>query len=140
MARLRSNSIRNNLAAKKYDLNIRWKQLSNFLEIMNPGASSVQMGIKNALEGYFYDLRCLLKHLRRTVVRKGRIVIVVGNSAYAGSIIPTDVLVARLGQEEQYRVKAIRVARHLHVSSQQRAKLSHLSNFMRESVVILERG
>lgn len=140
MARLRGKSIRNNLAAKKYDLDMRWGQLSQFLEIMDPQASSVRMGIKDALEGYFYDLRCLLRNLRKTLIRKGKVVIVVGNSAYAGSIIPTDVLVARLGQEECYKIKAIRIARHLHVSSQQRAKLNHLSDFMRESVVVLERA
>lgn len=138
LARLRGSSIRNNLAAKKYDLDIRWDPLAAFLKIMDPSASSVGMGIKDALEGYFFDLRSLLRSLRSIITRKGKVVIVVGNSAYAGSIIPTDVLLARLGQEEGYRVKAVRVARHLHVSSQQRAELTHLSSFMRESVVVFE--
>ena len=65
-------------------------------------------------------------------------VIVVGNSSYASSIIPTDALVARIGEEEGYRVESLSVARHLHVSSQQRSKLSGLSGFMRETVVTLE--
>lgn len=139
MMRLRSLSMRNNLAAARFRREKEWPLLVPFLDAMDPEASSVRMGIKLALEGYFHDMRLLLRNLRQTLVRRARVVIVVGNSAYAKSIIPTDVLISRLAQEEQFRVRGVRIARHLHVSSQQRPSLGHLKEFMRESVIILER-
>jgi hypothetical protein len=138
MARLRRASMRNNLAAQKFLSNSVWAELSPFLNCMDETASSVRMGIKHALEGYFHDTRTLLRHLRNILTAHAHVVIVVGNSAYAKSIIPTDVLVAKIGREEGYRIKAIKVARNLHVSSQQRTTLNHLTQFMRESVVIME--
>lgn len=140
MAVLRSKSMRNNLAAKSLPSNNTWPLLSPFLDVMDTSASSVRMGIKDALQGYFDDMRTLLRNLRQVLSKQGKVVIVIGNSAYAKSIIPTDVLIARIGQEEGYHVKSIQVARHLHVSSQQRASLRDMEIYMRESVVILEKN
>lgn len=138
MAQLRAKSIRNNLAAASFKPNGEWPPITPILKTMDPHASSVRMGIKEALQGYFHDMRTLLRNLKGFLAKRSKVVIVVGNSAYAKAIIPTDVLVARIGLEEGYRVQGIRIARHLHVSSQQRANLGHLEEFMRESVVILE--
>lgn len=135
---LRKDSMRSNLAAKRFSSDKCWTELSPFLDCMDETASSVRMGIKQALQGYFHDTRILLQNLKDVLSKNGRVVIVVGNSAYAKSIIPTDLLIAKLGQEEGYNVQAVKIARSLHVSSQQRSSLSHLKNFMRESVVILE--
>ena len=135
---LRSSSIRSNLSAGRRLPTDEWILLRPFLDAMDVSASSVRMGIKRALAGYFTDLRCLLRNLKRVLVQHGQVVIVVGNSAYAKSIVPTDVLTARLAEEEGYRVESVRVARHLHVSSQQRSHLESLASFMRESVVVLE--
>lgn len=109
-----------------------------FLELMDPSASSVRMGIKGALAGYFDDTRALLRGLRHTLATQATVAVVVGNSAYARSIIPTDSLVAQIGLEEGYEVKSVSVARHLHVSSQQRAHLGVLDEYMRESVIVLQ--
>lgn len=140
MARLRKNSMRNNLAASRVSHASDWPELSPFLNCMDETASSVRMGIKGALVGYFHDMRVLLQNLQPLLTDRAQVVIVVGNSAYARTIIPTDALVAKIGREEGYTVKAVKVARHLHVSSQQRAALQHADRFMRESVVILERA
>jgi hypothetical protein len=139
MADLRRDSMQSNLTVRKTSSESDWPELAPFLNCMEESASSVRMGIKNTLQGYFHDTRTLLKSLKPVVTKKAKVVVVVGNSAYANSIIPTDVLVAKIGAEEGYRVKAIQVARNLHVSSQQRANLSHLEHYMRESVVVLEK-
>jgi hypothetical protein len=139
MGQLRSQSMRSNLTARKFSSDNHWAPLQPFLEEMDSSASSVRMGIKSTLEGYFYDTRVLLRNLRPQLATQGKVVIVVGNSAYASSIIPTDVLIARLAAEEGYKAKSISVARRLHVSSQQRKSLEHCSDMMRESVVILEK-
>ncbi|MBI4333022.1 MAG: hypothetical protein HY673_17280 [Chloroflexi bacterium] len=138
MAALRSKSMRNNLAAKKFGPGNKWQTLLPFLDAMDCDASSVRMGIKNALQGYFADTRTLLANLKPFLKHGAKVVIVMGNSAYARSIIPSDVLVARIGIEEGYNVDQVKIARKLHVSSQQRASLRNLSNYMRESVVVLE--
>jgi len=139
MAALRQKSMRNNLAATKCVRTKPWDSLQPFLAAMDSTASSVRMGIKAALQGYFADMRTLLVSLKPLLLRRAKIVIVVGNSAYAKSMIPTDLLVAQIGREEGYVVSEIKVARKLHVSSQQRASLKGLSSYMRESVVLLER-
>lgn len=138
MLSLRSSGMRSNLAAKRYVPEDPWSPLQPFIEAMDRDASSVRMGIAAALEGYFHDTRTLLRGLREVLVDGATVAIVVGNSAYAKSIVATDALVARIGEEEGYTVRAIRVARHLHVSSQQRSSLGHLEDFMRESIVVLE--
>lgn len=139
IANLRKTSMRNNLAAGR-DLDApTWSNLDVFLNYMDPASSSVRMGIKKALQGYFEDTRILLKNLNQVLAKKGIVAIVVGNSAYAKSIIPTDTLIAHIGQEEGYKIKKIHVARQLHVSSQQRSSLSDVEKFMRESVIILEK-
>ncbi len=138
MARLRGQSMRNNLAAHITPTEEVWPALVPFLEVMDESASSVRMGIKGALSGYFEDTRVLLRNLKGVLAATGRVVIVVGNSAYARSIVPTDVLIARLGLEEGYTVSTVKIARHLHVSSQQRGSLSDLEPYMRESVICLE--
>ncbi len=140
IANLRSESMRNNLTAKKYIIPEKpWAPLKPFIDTMDPESSSVRMGIKNALYGYFHDNRILLKNLKNILVPKGKVVIVIGNSAYAKSIIPSDVLIARIGEEEGFKINAINIARNLHVSSQQRSTLIHLSKYMRESVVVLQK-
>lgn len=138
MASLRAKSMRSNLAAPRHAVE-QWPKLSPFIDGMDEDASSVRMGIKNALAGYFDDMRILLKNLKKCLTRSGSVVIVVGNSAYAKSIIPTDLLICELAVELGYRVQAMSIARPLHVSSQQRNELRHLEAFMRESVIVLRR-
>lgn len=138
MAALRRKSMRSNLAAHIPDT-VDWKPLTPFLEAMDEDASSVRMGIKDALRGYFEDMRNLLRNLKKLLSRRSKVVIVVGNSAYAKSIIPTDLLIAELGCEEGFDVEGIYIARPLHVSSQQRQDLEDLENYMRESVISMKR-
>lgn len=140
LAKLRHDSMRSNLAAQKYSSDSVWTELSPFINCMDETASSVRMGIKDALQGYFYDTRVLFQNLQPILSKRAKIAIVVGNSAYAKSIVPTDILIAKIGIEEGYKVQSIKVARNLHVSSQQRSTLNSLENYMRESVVVLEKS
>lgn len=136
---LRKKSIRNNLAASRTHSTDPFDELDPFLRVMDENASSVQMGIKNTLRGYFADHRQLFQKLHSHLRRKGQMIIVVGNSAYASSIIPTDALLARLAASCGFKIKRLLIARPLHVSSQQRSTLREFSRYMRESVLIFER-
>jgi hypothetical protein len=64
---------------------------------------------------------------------------VVGNSAYAGIVVPTDALIAQLGADQGLQVEKISVARHLTTSSQQRLQLEQRKEYLRESLVIMRK-
>ena len=107
---------------------------------MDDNASSVQMGIRETLRGYFDDVSLLAKNLRAVLAPGGKVLCVVGNSAYAGVLVPTDLLCGVIFREAGFTVESIEVARHLHVSSQQRGKMvPGLQPYMRESVITCRR-
>jgi hypothetical protein len=62
----------------------------------------------------------------------GRFVVVVGDSLLAGAYVPGDLLLARLGASEGFRIVSVEVARRRR-SGQRR------SFELRESIVTLER-
>ena len=135
MGDLRNRSMRNNLAVQTGEVSKR-EYVEDFLGLMDDNASSVRMGIRQTLRGYFDDVGLLARNLRRILVPGGRAICVVGNSAYAGVLIPTDLLCGVIFAEAGFNVESIEVARHLHVSSQQRGKMStSLEQYMRESVI-----
>ena len=134
--RFRKASLRSHLGA---DLNRSYNRvntLERLINLMDTDASSWRMGVPELLRGYFDDMRVTLKHCS-ALLDKGKCYIVVGNSAFAGVIIPTDVLLANLALESGFKNAEILVARHLTVAPQQRNRLSHLEDNMRESVVVL---
>jgi len=81
---------------------------------------------------YFADLRPVLRGVFRALVPGGRFVVVVGDSLLAGVYVPGDLLLARLGDSEGFRIVSVEVARPRR-SGQRR------SFALRESVVTLER-
>ena len=78
----------------------------------------------------------LAKNLSDVIEPRGKVLCVVGNSAYAGVLLPTDLLCSLIFKEEGFFIESIEIARHLHVSSQQRKKMiAGLAPYMRESVI-----
>lgn len=133
---LRKVSLRSHLGA---DLNRPYQPigpLEQLIGLMDQGASSWRMGVPDLLRGYFDDMRTTLTHCRK-LLSGGSCFVVVGNSAFAGVIIPTDVLLAMLGLESGFKKAEILVTRHLTVAPQQRNQLAGLEENMRESVVVL---
>ena len=79
---------------------------------------------------YFADLRPVLAGVYRALVPGGRFVVVVGDSLLAGTYVPGDLLLARLGASEGFSIVSVEVARRRR-SGQRR------SFELRESVVTL---
>ncbi len=134
--RFRKASLRSHLGA---DLNRSYQSvgdLEQLIALMDQDASSWRMGVPDLLRGYFDDMRVTLRHCKK-LLANGKCFVVVGNSAFAGVIIPTDVMLANLGLECGFKKAEILVTRHLTVAPQQRNKLSNLEDNMRESVVVL---
>ena len=136
LSKLRQQAMRSNLTVADGSYSVT-PELEELLNQMDETSSSVRMGIRNTLRGYFDDVRSLAANLRSVIRTGGRIVCVVGNSAYAGVLIPTDSLCAMLFAEAGFRIEKLAVARHLTVSPQQRSLLSlEIQPYMRESVLI----
>lgn len=95
--------------------------------------------IPQAVQGYFIDMKRILNSLYKVLKPHGKCVIVVGNSAYSGILIPTDTLLAKISDGIGFDVEKISVARHLTTSSQQKKKLEDRKEYLRESLVILEK-
>lgn len=91
------------------------------------------------ISGYFDDMESLLIEIYKKTIKNGRVAIVVGNSAYGGVIVPTDLLIAEIGEKIGFSVEEILVTRHLTTSSQQRNKLEPVIDYLRESIVILKK-
>ncbi len=95
--------------------------------------------LPSVVRGYFDDAHTLLKKLYQQTTKGGSVGIVVGNSAYTGVIIPSDVLIADIARNIGFKVKNIFVTRHLTTSSQQKQNLTVLKHYLRESIVLLEK-
>jgi hypothetical protein len=81
---------------------------------------------------YFADLVPAMTQVRNALVPGGRLAVVVGDSLLAGTYVPGDLLIARIGASIGYRIVSVEVARSRR-SGQRR------SFVLRESVVTLER-
>jgi hypothetical protein len=81
---------------------------------------------------YFWDLIPVLRRVRESLRPGGQFVLVVGDSLLAGTYVPGDLLLARLGASLGFRIASVDVARGRR-SGQRR------SFRLRESIVTLER-
>ena len=115
------------------------QHVEQFVELIDP-ANLWDQRIPRAIRGYFIDMKNTLSEINTILRPGGSCVIVVGNSAYGGIVIPTDALLAELGEEEGLKVERIAVARHLTTSSQQKCFLNDVRTYLRESLVFLEKS
>jgi DNA modification methylase len=95
--------------------------------------------IPKVVRGYFDDMHTLLQKTYLLTEKNGFVGIVVGNSAYTGVVIPTDLLIAEMASEIGFKVHNIFVTRHLTTSSQQKRQLEPLKNYLRESIIFLQK-
>jgi len=103
------------------------------------GAELWHAKIPGAILAYFVDMRLVLEQIWGALESGGQCHIVVGNSAYGGVVVPTDLLLAKIANDIGYDVEQLIVARHLTTSSQQRAQLNGLLDALRETVIILRK-
>jgi len=86
--------------------------------------------IPKVVRGYFDDMHTLLQKTYLLTEKNGFVGIVVGNSAYTGVIVPTDLVIAEIATEIGFKVHTIFVTRHLTTSSQQKTQLEPLKSYM----------
>ncbi len=134
---LRKASLRSHLNADFKRSSDYFPPLEDLIALMDRDASSWRMGVPDLMRGYFHDIGVVLRQCRQAVPN-GRCHVVVGNSAFGGVIIPTDVLTAMVGIQAGFSQARLLETRHLTVAPQQRSRLKGFEAQMRESIVILE--
>lgn len=90
------------------------------------------------LEGYFDDMYITLKRIYDLSSVGAKCIIVVANSSYKGVVVPTDLLLASIGEKIGFKFEKIVVARKIRSSSQQMKEL-HVGGLMRESIIFLRK-
>jgi len=98
--------------------------------------------IPEMIQAYFEDMECLLKSLKSKANKGAMVKIAVGTSAYAGVVVPVDLIIADIAENVGWLLKEVKVVRRLRSSGQlwkhedQGKKVPKL----RESIVILQSG
>lgn len=140
IGRLRSQALRSNVNT---DLNVSRGvlELSELNELLNliDEEKLWDKKLKKLIKGYFEDMSVVLKEIYNVLEPDGKCIIIVGNSAYADILIPTDLLLSKIAKQIGFQNIEIRVARHLTTSSQQRKKLLRLKDYLRESIIHMEK-
>jgi len=91
--------------------------------------------LKNMVLNYFKEMASIFHSLKSMMKRDGMIIIVVGNSAYNFTAIPTDLIFARMLELDGFTDIHVEAARKLSTSTQQMRNVNNAS-LMRESLVI----
>ena len=95
--------------------------------------------VPNMLRGYFEDMSIVLEQGYRSLTRGGMMHIVVDQSAYVGTPIPTDLILASIGEEVGFRVEGLTSCRRANTSGQQLRKFPYLKELLRESIISLRK-
>lgn len=95
--------------------------------------------IPNMLKLYFNDMFCVLEDCYSILENKGFCSIIIGNSAYGGIIIPTDLILAQYAENLGFIVDKIEVDRYIITSSQQYETTKENKKYLRESLICLKK-
>jgi len=93
--------------------------------------------VMSMLTAYFTNMKIALSEIHEKLLPQGKCVIVVGNSAYSGIVVPTDLILSKIARQVGFRSQEMICVRHLTTSSQQKKRLEPLKRYLRESIVVL---
>lgn len=136
---LREQSLRSHLNTK-YEMESLISDKSETLNQQLERLRAVELWdkkIPKMIFGYFEDMFNIIDNCYDSLKPGGFCSIVVGNSAYGGIIIPTDLILADYAEKIGFKVDKIEVDRYIITSSQQYEKTKNEGKFLRESVVCL---
>lgn len=139
---LRKSALTSNLNANlKQDKSINEVKSSIFNYVISQIAEEKlwDKRIPKMLMLYFIDMQNVIKDLYSKQKNKSFVAIVVGNSAYGGIPVATDLILTEIATNCGFTIKEIIVARKNETSSQQYAKIGGLVKYIRESIIILEK-
>ena len=136
---LRNKSLRSNLnGLLKEDKVLSSKPLEELLAELKT-KELWDKRIPQMLALYFSDMFRVLDQCYRVLEKNGFCSIVVGNSAYSSVVFPTDLLLANYAESIGFKVDQILVDRYIITSSQQYDTTKKDKNYLRESIVCLQK-
>ena len=136
---LRNKSLKSHLNIKYSFENLEFDKS----ELLNEQLSKIKTvelwdkRIPQMIYGYFEDMFKIIDNCYKTLKKSGFCAIVVGNSAYGGIILPTDLIIADYAEKIGFTVDKIEVDRYIITSSQQYKKTKSVGKYLRESVICL---
>lgn len=95
--------------------------------------------VPKMIKGYFADMEKVIAESSKVLTHGKKSYIVVDQSAYLGRIVPTDLFLAAIAEDYDFKVNEIIVCRNAKTSAQQIQKYPYLSDSLRESIVVLEK-
>ena len=104
---LRETGFRSNTnALNGKPVNYRNSHLESLIALFDP-KRLWSPRIPDVVRGYFDDTQTLLRALYNQTIQGGYVGVVIGNSAYSGVIIPSDLLIAEIGNDVGFEVENI---------------------------------
>lgn len=139
LKQLRNTALRSNLNGHlKEDASISTASLDKLVKELE-GKDVWDKRIPQMLRLYFSDMFRVLDQCYRVLENNGFCAIVVGNSSYSNIVFPTDLLLAEYADSIGFTVDQIIVDRFIITSSQQYDNTKYLKDYLRESVVCLQK-
>lgn len=131
---LRKGALRSNTNANINDQKINIDAINTAVERINNKKT------KKMLHNYFFDMGKLISNVYSKLKEGGWMFIVVGNSFYEITPIPTDNLLSIIANNYGFNVEEIKKARTLKTSSQQMRKIEEINKkYLRESILCLRK-
>lgn len=144
LKKYRKSAITSNLNAnlkKDIDLNkicTKSKLLSLTLDKLN-SVNLWNKNIPNMLAIYFHEMGEFLNNLYKKMKNGGNVGVVIGNSAYGGFPILSDLILSELAEKSGFNVKQVIVTRNNETASQQYKKITNLISYIRESIIVIQK-
>lgn len=138
---LRKKAITSNLNAnlkQNLKVNINSTLFSSTLNLLNK-SKHWDKKIPLMVDLYFKEMSVFYSSLYKKMKKNGKVAVVVGNSAYAGIPVLTDLIMAEIINHVGFKINEIIVARKNETSSQQYKKIGNKIKYIRESIIIFEK-
>jgi len=108
------------------------RELVDFLRARGKALNNPR--IPDMLTGYFVDMQKAIREWRRVLAPSARVAMVVDNVRFEGRMLPVDLILSEMAEEEGFVVEEIVVARYKGNSSQQMGRYGRVP--VRESIVV----
>lgn len=138
---IRMKSIRSHVHATWPDRNggLNLHELHDVILPVIRGKKLWTTRIPSMLNGYFSDMAEALRQIFSCLKPGGNCAIVVSNSAYAGIVVPTDILLAKIAESLGFIINEIEVQRLIITSSQQYRETEPIKKYLRESIIKIQK-
>ncbi len=133
---LRHNMLRSHIEAKLVDLeSSRHPAVQEVVDFLKAHSKTLNNPkIPDMLTAYFVDMQKTISQWWKVLASSAHVVMVVDNVRFEGQMLPVDLILSEMAEQEGFAVEEILVARYKGNSSQQMGRYGRLP--VRESIVV----